>query len=180
MELSRKFKKLSTVQFFDAKNGMEEAIQSGLAQLIDEKVRRQRIFICHASEDRNRIDEFISNHGLSDAYIWYDSQKVPNGINVDVGIRSGIDRASNFIAFITQNFISRLTESKWIQLEIALALERELNTPGFAVFYLLDYMARPSELDSMFKCFKSPDKEFIKMFQRRRNPLLIRKGLGQK
>jgi hypothetical protein len=162
--LTGQLKALSTIHFFDAKRGMQDALKRGLAQFIADEVRRQRVFICHASGDRGRIEEFLSTHELGSANIWFDSRKVPKGIEVSIGIRAGIDRASRFLAFATPNFVSRLGTSEWLQLEIALALERELRTPGFAALYALEWPTRPGQINSVFRWVESPSKEFIQKF----------------
>lgn len=161
---SGQLKDFKMIQYFDAKDGIQHAIRRGLAQRIAEEVRREKIFICHASDDRKRIESIISTHKLGNVNVWFDSRTVPPEIDISIGISAGIARCSRFIAFVTSSFVNRLKSSKWLQLEINLALERELNTAGFAVMCALDSSTRSEDIPSVFRWMESPSNEFFQMF----------------
>ena len=132
------FANLHYLQWFDARHRKDYDWLGDLARKIAIEVNRPKIFICHTSKDRTRIAPLVKH---LEPDIWFDSQYVPEGVNIKIGIKAGISRSSRFIAFITPTFLNRMKTSKYIQMEIKLAQKREKISPGYAFLCEVDASA---------------------------------------
>jgi hypothetical protein len=104
---------------------------------------RDRVFVCHSSRDRDRArklcDDLMKIHPESD--FWFDSDAVPAGVDIELGIRAGMSRARYFLVFMRRALVETLPRSKYLKLEFQLAKEREQRRRESGSFFVIPVRA---------------------------------------
>jgi hypothetical protein len=85
-----------------------------------------KIFISHASKDKDFVDRLVSDlaaHGVS---VWYDKLDVRLGDSIPGKINSGISEAKYFLIVLSPAAV----KSRWVQEELNAALMRQVASVG--------------------------------------------------
>jgi hypothetical protein len=85
-----------------------------------------KIFISHASKDKNFVDRLVSDLAAHAIPVWYDKLDVRLGDSIPGKINSGISEAKYFLMVLSPAAI----KSKWVQEELNAALMRQVASAG--------------------------------------------------
>ncbi len=85
-----------------------------------------KIFISHASKDKNFVDRLVSDLAAHGVPVWYDKLDVRLGDSTPGKINSGISEAKYFLIVLSPAAV----KSKWVQEELNAALMRQVASAG--------------------------------------------------
>jgi TIR domain len=85
-----------------------------------------KIFISHASKDKNFVDRLVSDLSAHGVPVWYDKLDVRLGDSIPGKINSGISEAQYFLIVLSPAAV----KSKWVQEELNAALMRQVTSAG--------------------------------------------------
>jgi hypothetical protein len=85
-----------------------------------------KIFISHASKDKNFVDRLVSDLASNGVPVWYDKLDVRLGDSIPGKINSGISEAQYFLIVLSPAAV----KSKWVQEELNAALMRQVASAG--------------------------------------------------
>jgi hypothetical protein len=100
-----------------------------LAQKVGEKMMgnlSEKVFISHASKDKNFVNRLVSDLAAHGVPIWYDKFDVRLGDSIPGKISSGISEAKYFLIVLSPAAV----KSKWGQEELNAALMRQVASAG--------------------------------------------------
>jgi hypothetical protein len=112
-----------------------------LADLLNEKLSKRLVFICHSHKDKKIVDKIVANLQTSpEIELWYDSTALQPGSVIRRGIEAGIARAHYLLAVLSRNAIDRIDGWIGFELDQAYEKERERNLFGhhFVIPVLID------------------------------------------
>ncbi|MGL1861447.1 MAG: toll/interleukin-1 receptor domain-containing protein [Pseudodesulfovibrio sp.] len=92
-----------------------------------------KVFLSHSSEDKPKvreIAEFLKQNGIDS---WIDEGEIKIGDRLLPKITSGVHETDLILAFLSTNSIS----SQWVQKELSLAMEREMDEHRIAILPIL-------------------------------------------
>lgn len=119
--------KLQAIQGIDASGRDFAPVINEIIQAVEFYLSKKHVFICHSSKDHDMVRQVLQKldrmHPNCD--YWFDSDPVPGGVDIEVGIRAAISRANYILVFMTRNLVETYQESKFLKLEFELAKERE-------------------------------------------------------
>lgn len=85
-----------------------------------------KIFISHASKDKDFVDQLVSDLAAHGIPVWYDKLDVRLGDSIPGKINSGISEAKYFLIVLSPAAV----KSKWVQEELNAALMRQVASAG--------------------------------------------------
>lgn len=85
-----------------------------------------KIFISHASKDKDFVDRFVSDLAAHGVPVWYDKLDVRLGDSIPGKINIGISEAKYFLIVLSPAAV----KSKWVQEELNAALMRQVASAG--------------------------------------------------
>jgi hypothetical protein len=88
--------------------------------------RSGKVFISHASKDKNFVDRLVSDLAARGVPVWYDKLDVRLGDSIPGKINSGISEAKHFLIVLSPAAV----KSKWVQEELNAALMRQVASAG--------------------------------------------------
>jgi hypothetical protein len=91
------------------------------------------VFLCHASEDKDFVDDlaaFLDRHDLA---TWYDKREIAFGESIVSKISDGLERASHLVVVLSREAVAK----PWVQRELSAALMRQLDDASVTVLPLL-------------------------------------------
>jgi hypothetical protein len=100
-----------------------------LAQKVSEKMMgnlSEKVFISHASRDKNFVDRLVSDLAPRGVPVWYDKLDVWLGDSIPGKINTGISEAKYFLIVLSPAAV----KSKWVQEELNAALMRQVAADG--------------------------------------------------
>lgn len=107
--------------------------------------RRLQIFLCHVSEDRERVSS-LARWLQSMQFNTWDARQIEPGQNWQHSIRTQIEKADIFIAFLSSNFVVKQSYAKQ-EVDYALQIAEKLPTEQIYILPLrLDNCSVPEEL----------------------------------
>jgi hypothetical protein len=74
----------------------------------------EKVFISHASKDKNFVDRLVSDLAARGVPVWYDKLDVRLGDSIPGKINSGISEAKYFLIVLSPAAV----KSKWVQEEL--------------------------------------------------------------
>lgn len=91
-----------------------------------------RLFLCHASEDKNTARElgsYLSSRGVE---VWLDEWEIRVGDSIVAKINEGLEAASHLALLLSANSVNKL----WVRREFSSALMRQLKDNSVSVLPL--------------------------------------------
>jgi len=85
-----------------------------------------RVFLCHASEDADRVREVYRFLGSSGLDPWFDKERLTGGDNFEREIATAINSSDLFIAFLSSKSVSK---QGFVQKELRMAVSRYQMQP---------------------------------------------------
>jgi hypothetical protein len=85
-----------------------------------------KIFISHASKDKNFVDRLVADLAAHGVPVWYDKLDVRLGDSIPGKINSGISEAKYFLIVLSPAAV----KSRWVQEELNAALMRQVASAG--------------------------------------------------
>jgi hypothetical protein len=136
---SESLAKLEEVQKIDASGREVASVIEEIIQAVEFWLPRNRVFVCHSSRDREVVRQVLQ--ALDGMYpncdYWFDSDAVPAGVDIEIGIRAGVSRAICVLVFVTRNLADVFRESRFLNLEFELARERERSRRQSGGFFVI-------------------------------------------
>ncbi len=104
----------------------------------------RKVFISHASKDKDFVDRLVSDLAAQGVPVWYDKLDVRLGDSIPGKINSGISEAKYFLIVLSPAAV----ESKWVREEMNAALMRQVASAGtFLLTVLVEDCDIPPLLD---------------------------------
>lgn len=88
--------------------------------------RSGKVFVSHASKDKDFVDRLVSDLAARGVPVWYDKLDVRLGDSIPGKINSGISEAKYFLIVLSPAAV----KSKWVQEELNAALMRQVASAG--------------------------------------------------
>lgn len=86
----------------------------------------EKVFISHASKDKDFVDRLVSDLAARGVPVWYDKLDVRLGDSIPGKINSGISEAKYFLIVLSPAAV----KSKWVREELNAALMRQVASTG--------------------------------------------------
>lgn len=91
------------------------------------------VFLCHSSQDRKFVERLASDLSANGVDVWFDRWEIKVGDSVVAKISEGICSHDYLAIILTPNSV----RSKWVQLELNVALMKELDKQQVVVLPIL-------------------------------------------
>lgn len=130
---------LEKVRRIDASGREVASVIEEIIQEVEFWLSRNRVFVCHQSRDQKMVRQVLQKLDLMhpNCDYWFDSDKVPSGVEIEIGIRAGISRAIYVLVFVTRNLADEFCKSTFLKLEFELARERERSRRQSGGFFVI-------------------------------------------
>lgn len=91
------------------------------------------VFLCHASEDKQFVDELASYVAGSGLGVWYDKREIRAGDSIVERVSEGLDTASHLVVVLSQASVTK----PWVTRELSSALMAQLGDRSIKVIPVL-------------------------------------------
>ena len=125
-KLLQQFKSLDTTKGIDHGSVPHQ-------DLVEDEKRRLRVFICHASEDKQKARD-LYRHLVKDNYdAWLDEEKLLPGQDWQLEIRKAVRNSDIFVVLLSSKSVSK---TGYVQKEIVQALDFAEEQPEGTIFLI--------------------------------------------
>lgn len=107
-------------------------------------------FICHATEDRQFVDDLVRHLDRYGIPAWLDRREIKVGDSIVTQIQDGLSRATHLIVILSSRSVSK----PWVRRELSSALFRQLRDSSIQV---LPVLAEPCEIPLLLRDVKYAD-----------------------
>ncbi len=108
-------------------------VRNAVAPFVDGYQRLERpsvrVFLCHATEDKQAAQELASAMTRLGAEIWFDEREIRVGDSIVQKIEDGLETVSHLIVLLSENSVNK----PWVRKELSLALMRQLSQRAIKV-----------------------------------------------
>jgi hypothetical protein len=133
---SRTFKRSDNPMLADYANAFNEHFTEFLA------AKNPHLFICHASEDTEFVQDLCSYLDSHQVSLWYDRREIKVGDSIVQRISAGLESASHLVVVLSPVSVTK----PWVRREFSSAVMRQIQAASVIV---LPILAEPCEIPAI-------------------------------